>query len=163
MKIPLVIMTPKSLLRLPEAKSSKEEFLSGKFEEVLDDFTIRKPDIIDHLIITSGKVYYDLMKFREENKITNTAIIRLEQFYPYPSKKIRNILGKYSFVKKVKWVQEEPKNMGAWNFLYHRLRSDLPDKCELDYAGRPESASPAVGSYKISIQQQKKLVKDSFN
>jgi 2-oxoglutarate dehydrogenase E1 component len=163
MKIPLVIMTPKSLLRLPDAKSSKEEFLSGKFEEVLDDITIHKPDVIDHLIITSGKVCYDLMKFREENKITNTAILRLEQFYPYPSKKIRNILGKYPFVKKVKWVQEEPKNMGAWNFLYHRLRNDLPKDCDLDYAGRPESASPAVGSYKISIQQQKKLVKDSFN
>ena len=163
MNIPLVIMTPKSLLRLPEAKSSKEEFLRGKFEEVLDDNRIEKIETIDHLIITSGKVYYDLMKFRDENKITNTAIIRLEQFYPYPSKKIRNILEKYPFVKKVKWVQEEPKNMGAWNFLYHRLRSDLPKDCELDYAGRPESASPAVGSYKISIQQQKKLVKDSFN
>ncbi len=124
---------------------------------------IEKLGMINHLILTSGKVYYDLLKYRTENKITNTAIIRLEQFYPYPSNKIKNIIKKYPAVKKVKWVQEEPKNMGAWNFLYHRLRSDLPDKCELDYAGRPESASPAVGSYKISMQQQKKLVKDSFN
>jgi 2-oxoglutarate dehydrogenase E1 component len=162
-KMPLVIMTPKSLLRTPEAKSLKEEFINGKFEEVLDDDTIVKPDIIDHLILTSGKVYYDLLKFRAENQITNTAVLRLEQFYPYPSKKIRKIIEKYSSVKKVKWVQEEPRNMGAWNFLYQRLRSDLPNKCELDYAGRPESASPAVGSYKISMQQQKKLVKDSFN
>ena len=155
-------MTPKSLLRLPEARSSKEEFLTGKFEEVLDDNTIEKADMINHMILTCGKVYYDLFKFRSENKITNTTIVRLEQFYPYPSKKIRKIIEKYPSVKKVKWVQEEPKNMGAWNFLYHRLKDDLPKECDLDYAGRSESASPAVGSYKISIQQQKKLVKHSF-
>ncbi|MCU0332061.1 MAG: multifunctional oxoglutarate decarboxylase/oxoglutarate dehydrogenase thiamine pyrophosphate-binding subunit/dihydrolipoyllysine-residue succinyltransferase subunit [Ignavibacteriaceae bacterium] len=162
MNMPLVIMTPKSLLRAPEARSSKEEFLEGKFQEVLDDDTIVKPENIDHLILTSGKVYYDLLKYRAENKITNTAIVRLEQFYPYPSKKIRKIIEKYPKVKKAKWVQEEPKNMGAWNFLYHRLRSDLPKECDLDYAGRPESASPAVGSYKVSMQQQKKLVRDAF-
>jgi 2-oxoglutarate dehydrogenase E1 component len=130
---------------------------------VLDDDTITKPKSIDHLILTSGKVYYDLLKYRSENKISNTSIVRLEQFYPYPSKKIKNIIEKYPSVKNVKWVQEEPKNMGAWNFLFHRLRNDLPKECELDYSGRPESASPAVGSYKISMQQQKKLVKDSFS
>lgn len=163
MKIPLVIMTPKSLLRAPEAKSSKEEFLNGKFEEVLDDDSIQTPEKIDHLILTSGKIYYDLLKYRADNKISNTAIIRIEQFYPYASKKIRKIIERYSSVKKVKWVQEEPMNMGAWNFLFNRLRNDLPKECELGYSGRPESASPAVGSYKISMQQQKKLVKDSFN
>jgi len=162
MNMPLVIMTPKSLLRALDAKSSKEEFLRGKFEEVLDDRSIEKIGTIDHLILTSGKVYYDLLKYRTANKITNTTIIRLEQFYPYPSKKIRNIIKKYPSVKKVKWVQEEPKNMGAWNFLYHRLRNDLPKECDLDYAGRSESASPAVGSYKISMQQQKKLVMEAF-
>lgn len=163
MKMPLVLMTPKSLLRYPDAKSAKEEFLNGKFEEVIDDDTIQNPKKVDHLILTSGKVYYDLTKFRTDNNINNTAIIRIEQFYPYASKKIRKIVEKYPSVKKVKWVQEEPKNMGAWNFLYHRLRNDLPKDCELDYSGRSESASPAVGSYKISTQQQKKLVKDSFN
>jgi len=162
MKMPLVIITPKSLLRAPEAKSSKEEFLSGKFEEVIDDDTVQHPKKVDHLILTSGKVYYDLTKFRTDNKIINTAIIRLEQFYPYASKKIRKIIERYPSIKKVKWVQEEPKNMGAWNFLYHRLRNDLPKDCELDYSGRPESASPAAGSYKISIQQQKKLTRDAF-
>jgi multifunctional 2-oxoglutarate metabolism enzyme len=162
MKMPLVIMTPKSLLRAPEARSSKEEFISGKFEEVIDDNSIEKIGAIDHVVLTSGKVYYDLLKYRTENKITNTAIVRLEQFYPYPSRKIKKIIERYPKVKKVKWVQEEPKNMGAWNFLYHRLKSDLPASCELDYAGRPESASPSVGSYKVSVQQQKKLVKDAF-
>ncbi len=162
MNMPLVIMTPKSLLRAPEARSLKEEFMGGKFEEVIDDYSNEKMGPIEHLILTSGKVYYDLLKYKAENKIANTAIIRLEQFYPYPSKKIKKIIERYPKVKKVKWVQEEPKNMGAWNFLYHRLKGDLPVECELDYAGRPESASPAVGSYKISIQQQKKLIKDSF-
>jgi 2-oxoglutarate dehydrogenase E1 component len=159
---PLVVMTPKSILRLPEARSSKEDFLKGKFEEVLEDTSIENFNLINHIILTSGKVYYDLIKFREENNIKNTAIIRLEQFYPYPAKRIQKIFGKYSPVNKVTWVQEEPKNMGAWNFLYHRLKNDLPKNCELDYVGRPESASPAVGSYKISIQQQKKLIKDAF-
>jgi 2-oxoglutarate decarboxylase len=162
MKIPLVIMTPKSLLRAPEAKSAKEEFLSGKFEEVLDDNSINQTDKINRMILTSGKVFYDLVKYRAENKITNAAIIRLEQFYPYPSKKIKKIFDKYTSVKKVIWVQEEPKNMGGWNFLFHRLRGDLPEDVLLEYSGRPESASPAVGSYKLSVQQQKKLVKDSF-
>ena len=162
-KIPLVIMTPKSLLRAPEAKSSRQEFLKGKFEEVLDDDSIRNYENVNQIILTSGKVYYDLLKFRYENSLVNTAILRLEQFYPYPSKIIRKILAKYSALKKLTWVQEEPKNMGAWNFLNTRLRNDLPEKCELNYAGRPESASPAAGSYKVSVQQQKKLVKEAFN
>jgi len=156
-------MTPKSLLRAPEAKSSQEEFLKGKFEEVLDDDSIKNYDKISHLILTSGKVYYDLLKHRTEIKNTNTAIIRLEQFYPYPSKLLKKIIDKYPSIKKLVWVQEEPRNMGAWNFLNQRLRFDLPIDCELVYVGRPESASPAAGSYKVSIQQQKKLVKDAFS
>ena len=156
-------MTPKSLLRAPEAKSSKDEFLIGKFEEVLDDTGIKSQDKITQIILTSGKVYYDLLKYRLENKIQNVAILRLEQFYPYPAKIIRKLIGKYSSIKNVRWVQEEPKNMGAWNFLYNRLLNDLPENCKLDYVGRPESASPAVGSYKFSVQQQKKLVKDAFS
>jgi 2-oxoglutarate dehydrogenase E1 component len=155
-------MTPKSLLRLPEAKSTKEEFLNGKFTEVIDDYTIENKKSVEHVILTNGKVYYDLLKFRKENKIVNTAIVRLEQFYPYPSKKIQKIISSYTSIKKLKWVQEEPKNMGAWNFLSNRLVKDLPKNCELDYSGRPESASPAVGSYLISMQQQTKLLKDAF-
>jgi len=87
----------------------------------------------------------------------------LEQFYPYPSKNLKKMLSRYTSLRKLTWVQEEPKNMGAWNFLSTRLNTDLPDNCELRYIGRPESASPAAGSYKISIQQQKRLIKDAFN
>jgi 2-oxoglutarate dehydrogenase E1 component len=161
--MPLVIMTPKSLLRASEAKSSVEEFLKGKFEEVLDDEAIENRDKITHIILTSGKVFYDLVKYRLESKITNTAILRLEQFYPYPSKIIRKTIARYSSLRNLTWVQEEPKNMGAWNFLSSRLKSDIPDACKLHYIGRSESASPAVGSYKVSMQQQKKLIKDAFS
>jgi 2-oxoglutarate dehydrogenase E1 component len=162
MKIPLVIMTPKSLLRHPDAKSSKEEFIKGKFKEVIDDVSIKNKKSVDRILLTSGKVYYNLLKHRDENKIKNTAIIRLEQFYPYPAKQITKALSSYSSVKEITWVQEEPKNMGAWNFLSQRLIENVPGKCNLDFVGRPESASPAVGSSRISTQQQKKLVKDAF-
>ena len=159
---PLIIMTPKSLLRHPEAKSSKEDFMNGIFREVIDD-TIDNKKEIEILLLTSGKVYYNLKKYRTENNLDNkTAIVRIEQFYPYKKEQIREILSSYSNTKKVVWVQEEPKNMGAWNFLVPRLSEDLLKRQKLYYAGRPESASPAVGSAKMSIQQQNELVKKAF-
>jgi len=158
---PLIIMTPKSLLRHPEAKSGKEEFIRGRFKEVIDDDTEKK-GLIEKLIFTSGKIYYDLNKFKKEKNIKNAAIIRIEQIYPYKSDQIKNIADSYPNTKRVVWVQEEPKNMGAWNFLLPRLSEDIPNK-QILYAGRPESASPAVGSAKISAQQQKELVEEAFN
>jgi 2-oxoglutarate dehydrogenase E1 component len=157
---PLIIMTPKSLLRHPEAKSGKDEFIRGGFKEVIDD-NAEKRDLTEKLIFTSGKIYYDLTKFRKEKNIKNTAIIRIEQFYPYKSEKIKNIAASYPNAKNVIWVQEEPKNMGAWNFLQPRLSEDIPNR-QILYTGRPESASPAVGSAKISVQQQKELVEEAF-
>ncbi|MHB9012411.1 MAG: multifunctional oxoglutarate decarboxylase/oxoglutarate dehydrogenase thiamine pyrophosphate-binding subunit/dihydrolipoyllysine-residue succinyltransferase subunit, partial [Ignavibacteriaceae bacterium] len=159
---PLIIMTPKSLLRLPEAKSKKEDFINGKFQEIIDDSTVNK-NLVEKIILTSGKVYYDLIKFREENKIANAAIIRVEQYYPYKTKLLKGILASYQNAKKVTWVQEEPKNMGAWNFLAPRLIEDLAEGQKLNYAGRPESASPAVGSAKKSAKQQMELVAEAFN
>ncbi|MGE5798540.1 MAG: 2-oxoglutarate dehydrogenase E1 component, partial [Ignavibacteria bacterium] len=157
---PLIIMTPKSLLRHPEAKSGKEEFINGRFKEVIDDNLERK-DEIERLIFTSGKIYYDLNKFRKDKEIADTAIIRIEQFYPYKSDQIKRISAFYPNAKKIIWVQEEPKNMGAWNFLQSKLSEDIPYK-KILYAGRPESASPAVGSAKISTQQQKEIVDKAF-
>jgi multifunctional 2-oxoglutarate metabolism enzyme len=158
---PLIIMTPKSLLRHAEAKSPKEMFTSGSFMEVIDD-EIENKDNIKRLLLTSGKVYYDLTKYRSENKITNTAIIRLEQFYPFPYAKMKEILNTYKNVDKIIWVQEEPKNMGAWTFLSNRIQDNLFNGHRLEYAGRTESASPAVGSYKLSMLQQKNLVEKAF-
>jgi 2-oxoglutarate dehydrogenase E1 component len=160
---PLILITPKSLLRHPEAKSSKKEFLSGSFKEIIDDETIDDKKKISRLILTSGKVYYELNKYRNENKLNNTAIVRVEQFYPFKSDRIKEIIHSYSNAKKIVWVQEEPKNMGAWNFLWYRLQeSSLPDQ-KVYYAGRPESASPAVGSAKISNQQQEELIRNAFS
>jgi multifunctional 2-oxoglutarate metabolism enzyme len=159
---PLVIMTPKSLLRLPEAKSPKEEFLSGRFHEILDDPSVEKKKFIERVLFTSGKVYFDLAKFRKDNNLDETAIVRLEQFYPYDGEKISEVLSSYTNAKKIVWVQEEPKNMGGWTFISSRLWEDLSLDKKLYYAGRPEQASPAVGSSKLSNQQQKELIEKAF-
>jgi 2-oxoglutarate dehydrogenase E1 component len=160
---PLVIMTPKSLLRHPEARSVKYDFTHGRFKEVIDDELIGKKKFIEKVIITSGKVYYDLIKYRKEHGIDETAIVRLEQFYPFKSEQVKEILSSYTNAKKVVWVQEEPKNMGTWNFLSNRLNEDLQPHQKLLYAGRPESASPAVGSAKISNRQQIELIVNAFS
>jgi 2-oxoglutarate dehydrogenase E1 component len=159
---PLIIMTPKSLLRLPEAKSSKDEFINGRFKEVIDDDSITDKDTINNVILTSGKVYYDLVKYRTEHNVTNAALVRIEQLYPYKSDEVRMILSSYIKAKRVIWVQEEPKNMGAWNYIAPKLMNDLAEGQRLRYSGRPESASPAVGSHRISNMQQIELVEGAF-
>ncbi len=159
---PLIIMSPKSLLRHPEAKSPNEDFTNGKFNEIIDDVSVDKKSV-RKVLLTSGKVYYDLLKYRTSNNINDTAIVRIEQYYPFNSKLLLNILKLYASADKVMWVQEEPQNMGAWNFLAHRITSLLPKGKKLNYAGRPESASPAVGSSKISAQQQSELIDNAFS
>lgn len=159
---PLVVMTPKSLLRLPAARSVNSEFTSGKFMEVIDDNSIKDKKSINRVVLTSGKVYYELLKYKEINEITDTAIVRLEQYYPYPGNQIREILKSYPSAKKVNWVQEEPQNMGAWNFLYPRLMNDLAKGQKINYVGKPESPSPSPGSAKIFNQMQEDLVKKAF-
>jgi len=160
---PLVIMTPKSLLRLPDAKSAKEEFLTGRFEEILDDTLIKNKDGISKIVLTSGKVYYDLLKFRVKNSITNTTIIRIEQFYPFNKQKLNEIISSYKNAERIIWVQEEPKNMGAWNFLSNRIMELVNEKHKLFCVSRPEGASPAVGSAKLSNKQQAKIIEETFS
>ncbi len=162
MRIPLVIMTPKSLLRSQNASSSKEEFLTGRFYEVIDEVGEIDKDRVKELIITSGKIYHDLIDYRTKNNIKNKPIIRLEQFYPFPLKNLKKILNTYSKINKVIWVQEEPMNMGGWNFVAARIKNLLNENTELIYAGRSESASPAVGSSRVSIHQQKNLIIEAF-
>jgi 2-oxoglutarate dehydrogenase E1 component len=159
---PLVIMTPKSMLRLPEAKSPKENFISGKFEEMLDDETIKNKNSITKIILTSGKVFYDLTKYRTKNNISDTAIVRIEQFYPFNKERLIEIIESYPNAQNIIWLQEEPKNMGAWNFLSGRISELLSDSQKLICVSRPEGASPAVGSGKLSNQQQIELVENAF-
>lgn len=159
---PLVVMTPKSLLRLPDARSPKHEFTEGAFAELIDDAAVKEKSKIDRVIITSGKVYYDLLKYREKHNQANAAIVRLEQFYPFRSDLMRKLLSSYKHVSNILWVQEEPENMGGWNFVSRRIERELLEGQKLQYIGRPESASPAVGSSRIAAKQQQTLVKDAF-
>lgn len=160
-KRPLVIMTPKSLLRLPEAKSKKEEFTSGMFKEIIDD-KVRDISSIKRILLTSGKVSYDLLKYKHDHQITDTAVVRLEQYYPYKSHFMKEILRSYKNAKEVVWVQEEPENMGAWNFLALLLHRDLAKGQSLYCVSKQESASPAPGSLSVHNETQKELIIQAF-
>jgi len=154
---PLIVFTPKKLLRYPKAVSTLKEMSSGSFQEIIDDKTV-KTNQVDTIVFCSGKVYYDAVEKREdENKGNNIALVRLEQFYPFPEKQIRDIIKKYDKQKRVIWMQEEPENMGAWSYVMRKLR-DIP----LEYIGRDESASPAGGSPIIHQYRQEALLGQLF-
>jgi len=162
---PLIVMTPKSLLRLPEARSPKSDFVGGKYQLVIDDDYINDKSLVKRIILTSGKFYYDLAKHRKENKITNTAIIRIERYYPYPSEEIKAVLKGYENASEVLWSQEEPHNMGALIFMSYRLKRDLRElgsNLTLYGVSRDESPAPAPGSHSIFNQTQKRLLNEAF-
>lgn len=162
-KKPLIIMSPKSLLRHPMAVCSVEELANGAFQPFLPDSEVEDKKSINRLIICSGKVYYDLYKAREENEIKNIAIGRIEQFYPFPDEDLEKFLVEYKHVKEIIWCQEEPKNMGAWTFLFPRLQELLQKGQSLTYAGRQAAASTAAGQKKIHDAEQEKLVSEALN
>ncbi|HYY13763.1 MAG TPA: 2-oxoglutarate dehydrogenase E1 component, partial [Chthoniobacterales bacterium] len=158
---PLVIMTPKSLLRAKFASSMAEEFIHGRFEEILGSPDAGPPSQIKRIILCSGKVYYDLLNYRTEREIDNAVIIRIEQLYPFAEKKLREMLKPFPKSAKFVWCQEEPQNMGAWSFMEPRLRTMF---CrEIAYAGRSASASPAVGALARHKREQAALVADAFS
>ncbi|MEP7339130.1 MAG: multifunctional oxoglutarate decarboxylase/oxoglutarate dehydrogenase thiamine pyrophosphate-binding subunit/dihydrolipoyllysine-residue succinyltransferase subunit [Acidobacteriota bacterium] len=157
---PLVVMTPKSLLRLPAAVSSLDQFTSGGFLPVIGDAI--SPANVERVLLCSGKVYYDLTAELEKNKTDRIAILRLEQFYPFPLTLLQRWLGSYTKAQELFWVQEEPQNMGGWNFMRPRLEALLTDNQELRYVGRAASASPATGSYTIHQLEQQALVKEAL-
>ncbi|HMQ97903.1 MAG TPA: multifunctional oxoglutarate decarboxylase/oxoglutarate dehydrogenase thiamine pyrophosphate-binding subunit/dihydrolipoyllysine-residue succinyltransferase subunit [Ignavibacteria bacterium] len=163
---PLIVMTPKSLLRLPEARSPKSAFAGGKYELVIDDEHVINKSEVKRIILTSGKFYYDLAKHRKENDITDTAIIRIERYYPYPSAEIKAVLKTYENATEVLWTQEEPHNMGALIFMSYRLKRDLRElgsKMILYGVSRDESPAPAPGSHSIFNQTQKRLLDEAFS
>ena len=160
---PLVLMTPKSLLRHPQAVSKIEDMGEGTaFREVLDDELLQTdPGRVTRLIFCSGKVYYDLIDFRKENGIKNAAIIRVEQLYPLHMEVLHDLRVRYPRASmKWVWCQEEPENMGAWFFMRHRLEEITQHP--IRYAGRERAASPAAGSKAIHTLEQEKLVEDAF-
>ena len=158
---PLIVITPKSLLRLPEAASSISEFTSGGFLPVITDKEANAANV-KRVLFCSGKVYYDLLAERKKLGDEATAIVRVEQFYPFPKKQIADELNKFANATDIVWVQEEPENMGGWCFMESRLLKMLKADQHLRYAGRAASASPATGSHTIHQMEQRQLLKDAF-
>ena len=159
---PLIVMTPKSLLTRPEAVSNKEDFLEGTcFQEMLPDVVeFKNPDDIERVIFCSGKVFYDLVKYREESKIDNAAIIRIEQLYPFNGEMLERIISQYPKASKWVWAQEEPQNMGAYSYIRPNLESVLQTR--ISYAGRKPSSSPAAGSKAQHVREQNMLLNTAF-
>ncbi len=160
---PLIVMTPKSLLRLPAATSTMPELESGGFQPVIDDAAITDNATVKRIVLCSGKVFYDLQAAREEANTGDVAVVRVEQFYPFPAIGLQEIFASYPNTTEIVWTQEEPQNMGGWTFVEPRLRNITPDKASLTYIGRDASASPATGSYAIHNLEQARLVNDSLN
>jgi 2-oxoglutarate decarboxylase len=162
MRRPLIVMTPKSLLRLPAATSALEELTAGGFLPVIDDAELTDRNAVERIVLCSGKVYYDLNAGRKRSDDRRVAIVRLEQFYPFPEARLREIFASYPNARQLVWAQEEPRNMGGWTFVEPRLMNML-SACERPYfVGRSSSASPATGSYTVHELEQRRIVQEAL-
>ncbi|HBB96872.1 MAG TPA: hypothetical protein DC054_15950 [Blastocatellia bacterium] len=168
---PLIVMTPKSLLRLPAASSSLEQLTSGGFQPLIDDSEVDDPSSVARIVLCSGKVFYDLSEARKKQRgssptvregADSVTIIRIEQFYPFPLSAIKSAIAKYPNAKELVWCQEEPKNMGGWSFMESRLENLLPHCDRPRYVGRAQSPSPATGSYAVHVKEQERLVHEAL-
>ena len=160
---PMIVMTPKSLLRHPRAGSSLIDLASGSFLPVIDDETATdRRDRVSRLALCSGKVFVDLTSQEREDR-DDVAVIRVEELYPFPAAELREVLGKYPNARELVWVQEEPQNMGAWSYIAPRLRELIEDRLPLGYIGRPAEASPAEGSIDDHQEIQAGIVDQTFN
>src|SRR5690606_3495738 len=161
---PLILLTPKSLLRHKAATSPLTDLSEGHFMPVIGetDSAIQSSDVT-RLLVCSGKVYYDLVAAREEQKRNDVAIVRVEQLYPFAHKAFQTELQKYENLREVVWVQDEPQNQGAWFYIQHHLFENMSEGQKLSYAGRAASASPAVGYLAKHQEQQKALLEQAFS
>ncbi|VAW60766.1 2-oxoglutarate dehydrogenase E1 component [hydrothermal vent metagenome] len=159
---PLVVMTPKSLLRHKLAVNTLDDICSGRFKSVIDEVDDLNADNIKRIIMCSGKVYYDLLIQRRQAGLEQVVITRIEELYPFPDIALNAVLKKYKNAEQLIWCQEEPKNQGAWDYFEPRFAAKLDHHSMVEYVGREPSAAPAVGSAKIHAQQQKKLVKEAL-
>ncbi|HIP67990.1 MAG TPA: 2-oxoglutarate dehydrogenase E1 component [Chromatiales bacterium] len=160
---PLIVMTPKSLLRHPLAVSSLEDLSSHNFYPIHAEHEPHKPENIKRIVLCSGKVYYDLLQKRQEEKRKDVILLRIEQLYPFPERHLRELLAPYNQVEEYVWCQEEPLNQGAWDYVMHRLHAILGEDVYLQPVARPPSAAPAVGSLRVHIEQQKALVEAALD
>jgi 2-oxoglutarate dehydrogenase E1 component len=141
--------------------SSIEEFTDGHFHEVIDDNAIADRAAVQRVLLCSGKIYYDLLQARDEKRLTHLAIGRVEQLYPYPKAQVVELLNYYPNAREVIWVQEEPRNMGAWRYIRGHLLGSISSHQKLDYVGRPHAASPATGSLAKHLEEQTKVVEEA--
>ncbi|MFT6985317.1 MAG: 2-oxoglutarate dehydrogenase E1 component [Psychromonas sp.] len=162
MRRPLIVMSPKSLLRHPLAVSNLDELASGTFQNAIAEIDSLDLQAVDRVVLCSGKVYYELLEKRRSQELNNVAIIRIEQLYPFPSDEVNKIFIDYAHVKDFVWCQEEPQNQGAWYCSQHHFRGVLPEDAKLYYAGREASASTAVGYMSLHLKQQKQLVNEAL-
>ncbi|VAW61066.1 2-oxoglutarate dehydrogenase E1 component [hydrothermal vent metagenome] len=159
---PLIVMTPKSLLRHKLAINTLDDICQGAFESVVDEVDDLDADTVERIVMCSGKVYYDLLMQRREAKLEQVAIVRIEELYPFPDIRLNEVLKKYPHAQRLIWCQEEPKNQGAWDYFEPRFAAKLNHRSTVEYVGRAPSAAPAVGSAKIHAQQQKKLTGEAL-
>lgn len=158
---PCIVMSPKSLLRHPLVVSDLNEFTEGSFKEIYEDENVKPANKVKRILLCTGKIYYDLLAYQQENKIKDVAIIRVEQLSPFPTKQVKEAIAKYKSQESILWVQEEPENMGAWTYI---LRLFHKDKVlgNIDVLARKASASPATGFYKLHNKEQAALVEKAF-
>ncbi|MDE4010429.1 2-oxoglutarate dehydrogenase E1 component [Glaesserella parasuis] len=160
---PLIAISPKSLLRHPLAVSTLDELINGEFKTVIGELDNLDPAQVTRVVLCSGKVYYDLLQERRQRGQSDVAIIRIEQLYPYPHEDVKKALIPYAHVTDYVWCQEEPLNQGAWYCSKHNFEASIPENATLKYAGRPASASPAVGYMSLHTKQQTQLVDEALS
>jgi 2-oxoglutarate dehydrogenase E1 component len=157
---PLVVLTPKSLLRAEVARNERSDFEDGHFMVIRED--ANPPDQPQKILLSTGKIFYELDEYRKKNKFNDTLLISVEQLYPFPFDQISKIFKKYPKCKDIRWVQEEPRNMGAWSFVLERIHRILPRGHSLNYVGRLPSASPAAGVFQLHLAERELLLRQAF-
>jgi 2-oxoglutarate dehydrogenase E1 component len=159
---PLVVMTPKSLLRHRLAVSSLEELADGGFQTLIPELDPIEPGDVDRVVFCSGKVYYDLIEARRARGLSNVAIIRIEQLYPFPKEEFADAVAAYPDTREIIWCQEEAQNQGAWDQIKHRFHNLILEGKQPYYVGRRASAAPAVGHRSVHVEQQERLIDEAL-
>jgi 2-oxoglutarate dehydrogenase E1 component len=160
---PLIVMSPKSLLRHRLATSTKQALIEGEFKNVIDEIDEIDPKKVKRIVMCSGKVYYDLLETRRSRSLEDVAIIRIEQLYPFPQKEFDKIIKRYKNAKMYIWCQEEPQNQGAWDQIKHRFYPLTSKGKPLHYVGRSTAAAPAVGYRTVHVSQQEQLIDEALS
>ena len=159
---PLIVMTPKSMLRLKQSTSIRDDICYGSFQTLIPDAAAKDPKKVKRVVLCSGKVYYDLLEDAQKRSLDSVALVRVEQLYPFPRKEAQAELARFPGARQVVWCQEEPMNQGAWYQIHHHLAACISDKQKLNYAGRPRSPAPACGHYTTHVVEQAALVEQAL-